>query len=112
MDKEIKQITREELQEKLERKDNFKLVMTLGEWAFQAKHIPGSLNISTPAQVAALLKPEDEIIVYCTNVTCPASIAAYHMLRSRGFNNVRRYSGGLEDWEAAGLPLEGEWVES
>jgi rhodanese-related sulfurtransferase len=112
MDKEVKQITRQELLQKLERKDNFKLVMTLGEWAFRAKHIPGSLNISTPEQVEALLDPADEIVVYCTNVDCPASIAAYHMLRARGFANVRRYSGGLEEWEAAGLPLDGEWVES
>jgi rhodanese-related sulfurtransferase len=25
-----------------------------------------------------------------------------------GYKNVRRYAGGLSDWEAAGLPLEGE----
>ena len=88
MDKDIKQISREELLEKIERKDNFKLVMTLGEWAFRAKHIHGSINISTPEQVDALLKPDDDIVVYCTNVTCPASIAAYHMLRAKGFEHV------------------------
>jgi hypothetical protein len=27
-----------------------------------------------------------------------------------GDPNVRRDSGGLTDWEAAGIPLEGEWV--
>lgn len=40
-------ITREELREKLERKDDFKLVMVLGEWAFRAKHIPGSVSVDT-----------------------------------------------------------------
>ena len=39
-------ISREELKEKLDRGDKFKLVNALGEWAFNAKHIPGSLNIS------------------------------------------------------------------
>jgi hypothetical protein len=36
----------EELKKKLVRGDNFKLVNVLGEWAFDAKHIPGSINIS------------------------------------------------------------------
>ena len=57
-------ITREELKAKLDRGDDFKLVMVLGDWAFRAKHIPGSLNISTPEKATQLLKPEDEIVVY------------------------------------------------
>ena len=39
-------ISREELKEKLDRKDKFKLVNALGKWAFGAKRIPGSINIS------------------------------------------------------------------
>jgi rhodanese-related sulfurtransferase len=27
----------------------------------------------------------------------------------RGYHNVRRYSGGLLEWEDAGLPLEGSF---
>jgi hypothetical protein len=38
-------ISREELKEKLDREDKFKLVNTLGEWAFEAKRTPGSINI-------------------------------------------------------------------
>jgi hypothetical protein len=57
-------ISREELKTKLDRGDEFKLVMALGEWAFRAKHIPGSLNVSNPDKAAMLLKPEDEIVVY------------------------------------------------
>ena len=36
-------IGRDDLKQKLERKDNFQLVMTLGDWQYRAKHIPGSL---------------------------------------------------------------------
>jgi rhodanese-related sulfurtransferase len=43
-------------------------------------------------------------------VDCHASIALYHALVDSGYENVRRYEGGLTDWEAAGLPLEGDWV--
>ena len=99
-------ISREELKAKLDRGDDFKLVMTLGGWAFQAKHIPGSLNISNPKDHAKLLKLDDEIVVYCSGEDCPASIAAYRILTSKGYTNVRRYAGGLADWEEAGYPFE------
>ncbi len=57
-------IDRDELKAKLDRGDDFKLVMVLGEWGFNAKHIPGSLNLSSPAQVPTMLNPDDEIVVY------------------------------------------------
>ena len=41
-------IGREELKEKLDRGDDFKLVMVLGDWHFQAMHIPTSININSP----------------------------------------------------------------
>ena len=84
--------------------------MVLGGWAYQAKHIPGSMNLSNPAESMEILDPSDEIVVYCSNESCVSSIAAYKMLKDMGFENVRRYSGGLHDWEEAGYPLEGEMV--
>ena len=42
----MKLFNMEELKKKLDRGDNFKLVNALAEWAFDAKHIPGSINIS------------------------------------------------------------------
>jgi rhodanese-related sulfurtransferase len=92
-------ISREQLKEKLDRGDDFKLVMVLGDWAYRAKHIPGSLNISRIQDAANILSVDDE-----------ASQAAYRLLVDRGFENVRRYAGGLSDWEDAGYPLEGEMV--
>ncbi len=100
-------ITREELKAKLDQGDDFKLGMTLGEWAFNMAHIPGSLNVSNEEQGRKLLSPGDEIVVYCSDVNCPASLAAYQILESHGFKNVRRYAGGLADWQAAGYPLAG-----
>lgn len=106
----MKLIGREELKEKLDRGDDFRLVMVLGEWAYRAKHIPGSLHFDTIEDGLEALDPDDEIIVYCSNPACVASVAAYRILDSNGYTDVRRYAGGLEDWEAAGYPLEGELV--
>jgi rhodanese-related sulfurtransferase len=32
----------------------------------------------------------------------------YYLLVQRGYKNVSRYAGGLEDWYDAGYPLDGE----
>ncbi len=106
----MKLISREELKDKLDRNEDIKLVFVLGEWQFLSQHIPGSLNIHRMEEAAERLDPNDEIVVYCANEICPASIYAYHYLVSRGFKNVRRYAGGLEDWASAGYPLVGALV--
>jgi rhodanese-related sulfurtransferase len=107
---EMNTISREELKDKLERGDDFKLVMTLGELAYLGKHIPGSLNLYDKDELLKGLDPEDEIVVYCSDEMCPASTMAYHFLHGQGYRNVKRFSGGLAEWEDAGFPLEGELV--
>ncbi len=108
-------IDRKELKEKIDRRDNFKLVMVYTDWAFRMKHIPGSIHI--PLAFGAddrlrELKLDDEIVVYCTSQDCAASKLSYRILKARGYTNVRRYAGGIYDWEEAGYPLEGEAVSS
>jgi len=103
-------IGREELREKLERGDRFKLVMALGEAPHRAERIPGSVAFPTVAAALAALDPDDEIVVYCSGWPCPASYMAQRVLWGRGYRAVRRYEGGLQDWVAAGYRLEGEAV--
>ncbi len=103
-------ISREDLKQKLDEGEDLKLVCALSEWAFRAMHIPGSFHIDGPGLVAELLDVDDQIVVYCTNVNCVSSVTAYNRLVESGYSNVRRYAGGLEDWEAAGYPLAGEPV--
>jgi rhodanese-related sulfurtransferase len=109
---QVATISREELHSRLSAGEPIKLVMALNRWAFEAKHIPGSLHFDTPDELYAAVAPEDEIVVYCSNVDCLASVALYWALVDRGYSNVRRYAGGLIDWEEAGLPLEASSVES
>ena len=110
---DIQTISRDELKAKLDAGQDFALVMTLGEWQFRAAHIPGSVNFPTLDHAWEALDEYDadyEIIVYCSDPACVASQLAYKALVERGHTNVRRYEGGLSDWMAAGLPLEGEQV--
>ena len=103
----IETISRDELKAKLDHGDNFKLVMTLHEWAFSEAHIPGSINVTSAALAAEELNLDDEIVVYCSDEAGVASQVAYRALGAWGYDNVRRYAGGLSDWQAAGYSLEG-----
>ena len=106
----IRTIGRDELKAKLDHGEDIRLIMALNRWAFEAKHIPGSLHFDTPAELYAAIQPGDEVVVYCSNVDCLSSVALYRELVRRGYRNVRRYAGGLLEWEDSGLPLEGGFV--
>jgi rhodanese-related sulfurtransferase len=82
-------IDREELKQKLDRGDKFKLINALDEWAFNAKHIPGSISISKIEDAKKILNPSDEIIIYCSNPSCIANIIGYQHLTRMGYKNVR-----------------------
>ena len=104
-------IDTQELKAKLDRGDGFKVVMTLGEWEYRTSHIPGSMRISTVQEALEALDPEDEIVLYDSGPSCPASRLAFRFLKDHGYERVRRYAGGLEAWATASYPLEGESVE-
>jgi rhodanese-related sulfurtransferase len=104
-------IDTQELKAKLDRGDDFKVVMTLGEWEYRTTHIPGSMRISTVQEAIEALDPKDEIVLYDSGPSCPASRLAFKFLKARGYERVRRYAGGLEAWVGASYPLEGESVE-
>jgi rhodanese-related sulfurtransferase len=102
---------REELKVKLDRGDDVKLIMALGRRAYENMHIPGSLNFASMLEAVNNLHPDDEVVVYCSNPACAASINAYRILVSYGFKRVYRYAGGLAEWQEAGYPLEGLMVQ-
>jgi rhodanese-related sulfurtransferase len=108
---EMKVINAEELKEKLNRGDDFKLVMTLDRDAYERLHVPGSLHFDNIMEAITQLDPRDEVVVYCSNRLCSSSINAYLLLRSYGFDNLYRFAGGLEEWSDAGYPLEGSMAK-
>lgn len=108
MNSDIKPILRDDLTAKLDRGDDFRLVMTLHDFVFRAARIPGSVHFPSIEEVFAALDPVNQIVVYCSDEVCVASNLAYGALVNRGHTNVRRYSGGLSDWYKAGHALEGE----
>lgn len=103
----MRTIDRSELQALLDRDAPVRVVMTLGPDRYRAAHIPGTETFASVEEGLTSLRADDDIVVYCSGDACASSRAAYRLLESHGFRNVRRYAGGLEDWAGAGLPLSG-----
>jgi len=106
----IREIDRGALRDRLTRGDTFKLVMASSDWGFRAKHIPGSVHFKNVAELLEAVAKDEDIVVYCSNADCHASLALIQKLRDHGYQNVAHYPGGLIDWEEAGLPVEGDWA--
>jgi rhodanese-related sulfurtransferase len=102
----MNRITREELKKKLEQGQNFRLINCLDEWAFLTKRIPGSIRFERAT--LETLHPTEEVVVYCSNPGCTASILVYQQFVEHGFQKVWHYPGGIADWEDAGYPFEGQ----
>ena len=63
-------VTREELQEKMDRGDDFVLVDVLEEPYYRQSHLPGAINLplESVGEAEDLLSDKSaEIIVYCMN---------------------------------------------
>jgi rhodanese-related sulfurtransferase len=69
----MKTISRDELREKIDRKENFLLVETLPATAYDHNHLPGAINLppdKVKEHASHLLPNKDaEIVVYCANPT-------------------------------------------
>jgi len=104
-------VDREQLCAALERGDELVLVDALSPISYAASHLPGAINI-TPETVderapRRIPDRESEIVVYCQNPSCEASVEVGQRLVELGYRNVRHYPGGKNEWKDAGLPLEG-----
>ena len=107
----LSKITREELKRKLDDGEEFVLVDALAPMSYAHSRLPGAVNLPpewvderAPSRIPSV---DTEIVVYCTNATCDASVQTAQRLIELGYRNVRHYVGGKQEWESAGLPLEG-----
>jgi rhodanese-related sulfurtransferase len=107
---ELPPIGRDELRAKIEGGEEFVLVDALAPMSYARSHLPGAINLPlewvderAPRRIPDL---GTEIVVYCVDVECDASVLVGERLGQLGYTNVRHYAGGKRDWVEAGLPLE------
>lgn len=106
----VQTITTNELRAKLGRKERFEFWNVLNEDAYSNENIAGSRHVPINRigrEIAELgLSKQAEIIVYCAGFDCMTSSFAYEKLARLGYSNVKLYAGGIDEWQAAGLPIE------
>lgn len=87
-----------------------------GRALFEASRIPGAIHLSAnmvlggdPAFEAFLgeVLPDAWVVVYCSGGDCDESKNLVAQLQAFGYESTYIFVGGMEEWDAAGLPTEG-----
>lgn len=79
---------------------------------FKAGHIKGAVNLpyeeseEYAPQVLPKLPQEEEIIAYCDGTECEESLLLARELRELGYEDIKVFFGGWQEWQQAGLPIE------
>jgi rhodanese-related sulfurtransferase len=103
------QITRDELRTAISA-GAVTVVDALPSRPYQKRHLPRAINVVAEhpdeAVRATLSDPAAAIAVYSTDDDCERAPDLVARLRKLGYTNVRLYPDGIDDWVAAGLPVE------
>jgi S1-C subfamily serine protease/rhodanese-related sulfurtransferase len=85
-------------------------VRTRSDYDTSPLKLPGAVRAEPEAIEAGRLEfqaePQQLIVTYCTSPNEQTSERVTHLLRQRGFSNVRILKGGLGGWTNARLPVE------
>jgi rhodanese-related sulfurtransferase len=106
-------ITTSELAAQLLQEQPPVLIDVMLEEVFKTRHLPGAQNacVYDMAFLDLVKKnvpdPETPVIVYDSGLNNLASTTAAQKLIAAGYTHVTEFPGGLEEWQAAGLPVEG-----
>lgn len=103
-------IARDALWAKIRRGDDFVLLETLAPSSYAYGHLPGALNLppdEVKRRARELIPSRDtEVVVYCGNRNCDASVLVANELAGLGYTRIFDYMDGKADWKEAGLPME------
>jgi rhodanese-related sulfurtransferase len=98
------------LHERLERGDAIVLLDARRTEEYEREHLPGALGAMSDHIIewAPSLVPDKdaEVVTYCRSVECRRRLRAAERLEGLGYANVTQFAGGVEEWVAAGYPLE------
>ena len=78
---------------------------------YTKKHIPGAYHLDLKngfeeEALAAIVKRDQPVVIYCSGVKCSRSYKASARAVSWGFSKVHYFRGGIVAWKNAGYPLK------
>jgi len=106
----VKKITKEEIMEKINRGEKFRLIDVRDTPDYEKEHIVGAIHLligeMMPDRLEALVEKDDLIITYSEDLNCPAKTIAAQKLVDMGYTNVFAYEGSWNEWKESGYPVE------
>ncbi len=114
----IKEIESNDLKAKMDAGEEFLLIDLLGEKSYESLHVPQAVSVDPSDGFIDRVKEltggdmDKLIIVYGANFRDELSTRKTAELFEAGFSNVLDFKGGLKDWAAELLPLEGSRAPS
>ncbi|MCG8687889.1 MAG: rhodanese-like domain-containing protein [Desulfobacterales bacterium] len=79
---------------------------------YEQGHLPGALSFplydfeTNKKRFLSTLVPEDDILVYCSGITCEDSHTFASKLIKMGFEKVTVYAGGFAEWQEMEFDME------
>ena len=79
---------------------------------FDTGHLPGAISFPNATrgesyyELAALLQPDQPLLIYCSGKTCDDALQLGLFLREQGSKKILLFSDGFQAWNEAGLPVE------
>jgi rhodanese-related sulfurtransferase len=79
---------------------------------FDSGHLPGAVSFPNATrgesyyELAALLQPEQPLLVYCSGITCDDALQLALFLQEQGSQKIHLFAEGFPAWRDAGLPIE------
>lgn len=106
----LDEVSAAELQTLIDTAPNLVVIDARSAENFAQGHIPGAVLLRpddvTAEKMAALAPAKDTpLAFYCGNRECPASGKAAHKAAEQGYTRLYKYTDGIEDWQAKGLPV-------
>lgn len=109
----MRDVTAEEVHKIVDEKEDAVIIDVLSSDSYAKQHVPGSISIPSGEpqflERVAEKVPDKEtpVVLYCSGPTCDASPEAAERLEEAGYQDVREFRGGLQEWESSGYTFDG-----
>lgn len=113
MHAELKEITADTIKEMIDHDKEVVIFDSRKPSEYAQGHIPTAIALraadATPDRLATLVpNKETPLVFYCGSKACPASGKTAHKAAEAGYKQLYKYTAGIADWKAKGLPVANE----
>lgn len=99
------EISAEQLKSRMDSGETLLLINPMSDIEYQAKHIPGSVNIPLEKILITEKLPKNKqqlIVTYCLGRKCIYSTHAARLIAKKGYTNIMVFRDGIPGWIEAG----------